>query len=136
MKKYEFTGETKEANNTVLRRIRRLSDGCVGGWIETEDNLSHEGQSFVYDTAMVWGSARILNNAVVSGQASVSGQAKISGEARIMGNAKVFDHTRIFGDAHVFEDAQVSAPVSSGIACLWPGGRPSKRESIWQCPRP
>ena len=31
-KKYEFTGETKEHNGYTLHRIRRLSDGLVGGW--------------------------------------------------------------------------------------------------------
>ena len=36
-KKYEFTGETKTlGNGTILQRIRRLSDGVFGGWIEKE----------------------------------------------------------------------------------------------------
>ena len=38
-KKYEFTGETKEVFGRTLHRIKRLSDGLVGGWIESEDNL-------------------------------------------------------------------------------------------------
>ena len=53
-KKYEFTGETKIVDGITLRRIRRLSDGLVGGWIESERNLSHEGESFVYSEAIIF----------------------------------------------------------------------------------
>ena len=49
-KKYEFTGETKVNDDGVtLHRIRALRDtwyckkGDLGGWIEKEENLSHEG---------------------------------------------------------------------------------------------
>ena len=46
LKKYEFTGETREIddyNRTVLKRIRAVRDfgkvkaGEIGGWIETSD---------------------------------------------------------------------------------------------------
>lgn len=45
--KYEFTGETKEVPGGTLKRIRALvtiglsaSAGDVGGWVESEENLS------------------------------------------------------------------------------------------------
>ena len=47
MKKYEFTGEEKEVFGRTLYRIRAVRDfanvhsGDVGGWIESEKNLSH-----------------------------------------------------------------------------------------------
>ena len=47
MKKYEFTGEEKEVLGRTLCRIRAVRDfanvhsGDVGGWIESEKNLSH-----------------------------------------------------------------------------------------------
>ena len=42
MRKYEFTGETMVLGEMVLHRIIRVEDGLVGGWIESEKNLSHE----------------------------------------------------------------------------------------------
>ncbi|HCM2254691.1 TPA: hypothetical protein N3C93_004484, partial [Salmonella enterica subsp. enterica serovar Agbeni] len=52
MKKYELVTElSKEFFGKTLFRIRALvSFGCVekgdmGGWIEKEDNLSHEGKA-------------------------------------------------------------------------------------------
>lgn len=54
MKKYEFTGETKEIRllfrTATLHRIRAtvafgiVEVGDLGGWIEKEENLSHEGK--------------------------------------------------------------------------------------------
>lgn len=57
MKKYEFTGETKIRCGITLHRIRALKDfgvvcaGDIGGWIEKESNLSHEGNCWVYGEA-------------------------------------------------------------------------------------
>ncbi|EHY9927987.1 hypothetical protein K5B75_004600, partial [Salmonella enterica subsp. enterica serovar Ank] len=74
MKKYELVTElSKEFFGKTLFRIRALvSFGCVekgeiGGWIEKEDNLSHEGEAWV------------------SGEARVYGEAQVSGEARVFG---------------------------------------------------
>ena len=65
MKKYEFTGETLDWYNRILHRIRALKDfgnvkaGDIGGWIEKEENLAHEGDCWVYGSAKVYGSAII-----------------------------------------------------------------------------
>ena len=69
MKKYEFTGETKVVNGTMLKRIRALVSfgdvvkGEIGGFIEDEKNLSHDGN------AWVTGNARVTDNALVAGDA-------------------------------------------------------------------
>ena len=61
--KYEFTGETRQHLGRTLRRIRALVSfgeivaGAVGGWIEDEKNLSHYGNAWVCDNALVSGDA-------------------------------------------------------------------------------
>lgn len=57
MKKFEFTGETKTISlffrTATLHRIRAVAEfalvkiGDLGGWIEKEENLSHEGDAWV-----------------------------------------------------------------------------------------
>ena len=54
MSKYKLTDDTVTlANGTVLHRIRALEDfgrvkaGDLGGYIQSEDNLSHEGDCWV-----------------------------------------------------------------------------------------
>ena len=60
MKKYKLTEETKVINGHTLHRIEALKDfgtvkkGELGGWIETEDNLSQYCNCWVDDEAMVY----------------------------------------------------------------------------------
>ena len=71
MKKYEFTGETKEIRllfrTATLHRIRAtvafgiVKVGDLGGWIEKEENLSHEGKAWVCGDAKVWGNAKVFS---------------------------------------------------------------------------
>ena len=100
-KKYEFTGETLEHEGRTLKRIKRLSDGELGGWIESEDNLSHLGDSWVGGNAKVYGTAWVYENA------EVCDNAKVYGDAWVCGYAKVYDNAKVYGDAHVFEGAEV-----------------------------
>lgn len=75
MKKYEFTGETKEIRllfrTATLHRIRAtvafgiVEVGDLGGWIEKEENLSHEGKAWVWGNAKVWGNAEVCGDAKV-----------------------------------------------------------------------
>lgn len=105
--KYKFTGETKNYYGVTLRRIQRISDGLVGGWIEKEENLSQYGSCFVYDNARVSGDARVYNNAEVFGNARVYDNAIVYGNARVYGDAEVYGNVRVYGDAEVFDNAIV-----------------------------
>ena len=68
--KYEFTGETKIAYGCTLRRIKAIvaigatvAPGDIGGWIESENNLSVSGNAWVYGDARVYGNARVYGDA-------------------------------------------------------------------------
>ena len=75
MKKFEFTGETKTISlffrTATLHRIRAVAEfglvkvGDLGGWIEKEENLSHEGKAWVWGNAKVCGDAKVWGNAEV-----------------------------------------------------------------------
>ena len=112
-KKYEFTGETKEFDEIILYRIRRIKDGLVGGWIEKEENLSHEGSCFVYDEAVVFGNgkvygdAKVYNNAEVFGDATVFGYAEVYDYARVCGYTRIYDYAEVCGYAEVYDYATV-----------------------------
>ncbi|ENN91905.1 dATP/dGTP diphosphohydrolase domain-containing protein [Bartonella schoenbuchensis] len=107
-KKYELTNDTINVNRRTLYRIRALRDfgdvkaGDFGGFIETEENLSHEGDCWVWDGACVY------ENAYVHGHARVYGYAEIGGKARVYGKALIFDNALVFENAHVFGDAEIS----------------------------
>lgn len=109
MKKYKFTGETKTIylpfGTVTLHRIKAVVEfglvkvGDLGGWIEKEENLSHEENAWVYGDAEVCGNAKVYGNAKVCGNAKVYGDAEVYGNAWVCGNAKVFstDHVLVIG---------------------------------------
>src|SRR5574343_854489 len=82
-KKYEFTGETCRHGKLTLRQIRYLSDGGLGGWIEDESNLSHDGDCRVFGYAKVWGNAKVIDNAKLYGRSWVYDSSVISGNATL-----------------------------------------------------
>src|SRR5260363_404353 len=67
----------------ALRDFRSIKQGDLGGYIEKEENLSHEGEAWVFDNA------RVSDNAWVSDDAKVYGNAQVSGNARRGGNSRI-----------------------------------------------
>ena len=91
MKKFELTSDFKMYLGMKLFRIKALVDfgnvkaGDLGGYIEKEKNLSHNG------------------NAWVSGNAQVYDNAWVYGDARVSGNARVYDNARVSGNADILQ---------------------------------
>ena len=112
-KKYKLTDETIKLNGATLYRIEALKyfgeikKGDKGGFIESENNLAHEGDAWVSDNAHVYGNACVFNNAHVYGNAFVSGYAQVYGDAFVYGNAWLYDNTRVCGYARVADNARV-----------------------------
>ena len=71
--KYKLTEETKVVNGHTLHRIvcvtafASVSVGDIGGWVESESNLSQYGNAWVYGGAKVYGDAWVYGNAEVYG---------------------------------------------------------------------
>ncbi|QLB42458.1 MULTISPECIES: hypothetical protein [Mannheimia] len=90
MKKYCLTESTEEVDGKTVYQIQALIDipsidikkGDLGGYVEGEHNLSHEGDAWIYDTALV------MDNAKVYGSAQVR-------YSKLTDNAEIFDNVRI-----------------------------------------
>ena len=116
-KKYELIDKVDIVDGHTLYRIRALGNlryvekYDLGGWIESEDNLSHDGKCWVSGNARVYGNARITGNA------RVGGNAKVFGEAQVSENARVFGSAQVFGNAHLIEMAWIceETKLDSGI---------------------
>ena len=112
-KKYKLTDETINLNGATLYRIEALKyfgeikKGDKGGFIESENNLAHEGDAWVSDNAHVYGNACVFDNSQVYGNAFVSGYAQVYGDAFVYGNAWLYDNTRVCGYARVADNARV-----------------------------
>ena len=112
-KKYELTNETKKCGVYTLHRIRALKDfgdvkaGELGGWVESEHNLSQEGDCWIYDDARVFDGARVFGGATVRNVAIVGDVAKVYGRATIRDNAIVCSYATVGGYATIGGYARV-----------------------------
>ena len=132
MKKYELIEESKATFVGIdIYRIRALRDfgnvkaGDVGGWVCSEDNLSQEGNCWIYDEAKCLDNARILDNAKMYDNAEmydnsvmydntrmldnaiIYGKAKMYDNSRMSGNARMYDNSEIFDNARMFDNAKM-----------------------------
>lgn len=118
-KKYVLrTDISKQRIGHTLFRIQAVKDfsdvkaGDLGGWIEKEENLSHEGLCWVYDDAQVFGNARVYDNAWVYGDAHVFGNALAFDNAQVYDNAWVYGDALVFGNALVRGSAKINRNAS------------------------
>ena len=108
-KKYRLLeNDTKVVGGKTLCRIEALKDfadvkkGDKGGYVESEENLSHEGNCWVYDNARVYGNARVSGDVRVFGNTWVSGYAEVYGDARIRDTADYYVGKNVWSSGRYF----------------------------------
>ena len=110
-KKYELIPSDIEG----LFRIKALKCfggvmiGEIGGYVESENNLSQLGDCWIYDNAIVRDNARVLVNARVLCNAVIQDNAVVRGDARIFDNVIVRDNVIIGGEVDICGDAIISS---------------------------
>ena len=138
-KKYELIPSDIDGLFRVkaLRNFANVKKGDIGGYVKSENNLSHDGHCWVYDNAVVRNNAQVYGNAVVRGNARVYGNALVCDKAHVYdnavvcgiasvrdnavvcGNAFVCDDAVVRNNAHVYDNAQVCGnAVVCGIASV------------------
>ena len=115
MRKYKLTDETiqisRNSKEVILHRIEALQDfadvkaGDKGGYVESEANLRHNGDCWIFGNAKVYGDALVCGDACVRYNAEVYDNAEVYGDAcvkynaEVYGNAEVYDYTKVCGGA-------------------------------------
>lgn len=117
IKKYEIIRSDRILYMGIpVYRIRALRDiprygikaGDLGGYIESENNLSNLGDCWIGNSAIVCKNAIVCDDAIVSDYAEVYNNAVICDEAEVLGSkAKVFDFARISGHAKIYNSAKI-----------------------------
>ena len=108
-----------EHNGRILYRIRALRDvgdrikkGDLGGFVQSELNLSRYDDCWVFPGAKIYDKAFLAHSATLSGLAEVFENAKVGNRARIRESARVYGNARISGfvsgDAQVYGEADVA----------------------------
>lgn len=117
-KKFELSEMTLVCKNpkgkiVTLRQIRAIKNfgtikkGDLGGYIQSEINLSHSGLAWVSDNARVFDCAEVKDNAQLSGDAvlcdyaCIIGNSIVTERATVLDNAIIADNAKIYGSAIV-----------------------------------
>ena len=115
--------KTREFGERLLHRIvkvrqkvkesggrKYLADEVVefGGWVESEMNLSHEGECWIGSEAVVCGGAVVSGNARVDGKAEVGEGAKIAEDATVGGSCIVSGNSYVFGKGSISGESMTS----------------------------
>lgn len=80
--KYRITRNTIYINSRFLYQIQATDDffdvdgeeirfGDLGGWIESESNLSQDGRSWIYQNSCALNNARVENDACLWGKSII-----------------------------------------------------------------
>lgn len=125
-KKYEILKDTeKYFFGHKLYRIKALRDfsdvkkGDIGGYVESEKNLSQEGDCWIYDNAIACDYSIVCDNAkvktyatacgnsIVSGNAVVKDCAVVCGNSIVSGNSVVKEFDKVYGNTVVCGDIKL-----------------------------
>lgn len=135
-KKYVLTDEVIDFYGHALHRIEAVRDfgkvkaGDKGGFIECEDNLSHEGNAWVCDDAKVCQSAVVKDNAIVWDNAVVMDRASVRGNARVGGRTQISENAVIYQDACIICDSSVSGSARVGFKAYIENAKISGRARV------
>lgn len=124
-KKYALTKDFMRIDGHFVKRIVALKNfgeikkGVKGGWVQSEDNLSQEGDCWIYPDGVVVQNAVVKDNAkvysgVVCNSAVIKDDAIIGrthckfGKPHIMGNATICENAQVHDNAIVGDFATMS----------------------------
>ena len=111
MKKYELTDKTLVVLGKTLHQIkalkrivisegwRMIEEGSLGGYIESEENLSQEDTCWVGEGAKVFDNVRITGKTVIFGNVYIYENAQIKGTFEIHGTSLIDSPLKINSNA-------------------------------------
>ena len=112
MKKYELIKEGKDYfAEREMFRIRALKDfgnvkaGDIGGWVCSYNNLSQEGDCWIYDNAKCLDNARIFDNAMMFDNAIMFGNSVMYDNAVMLNNSIMYNNSKMYDEARMYDNA-------------------------------
>lgn len=109
---YKLNPDGESLGDTLIKK------GTLGGWVEKEENLSHEDGCWIFeegivrDNARVEGNARVASRALVKDNAIVKDYSCITDSAYVYGNAVLSDCTKMKGMVSIGGNSKTNGYVS------------------------
>ena len=110
-KKYKLSNITMKFEGRRLYRIRALRDfsdvdaGELGGWVESENNLSQEGDCWIYDNAKCVDNARMYDNSTIYNNSEMHHNARMYDNSTIYDDGKMYDNARMYDNSTMYKNS-------------------------------
>ena len=91
----------------ALKDFNNVKKGDIGGYIQSENNLSQLDDCWIYDDAVVRDNAKVCHNAQIYDKVIVMGNAEVCDNAQVCDNAFVLDNAIVCDNAFVLDNAIV-----------------------------
>lgn len=102
---YDMEWHVKLHRIQAVMSFGDVKAGDFGGYVQSESNLSQEGNCWIYHYAAAWGDAAVKDNA------SIKHRSRIYGSAIVCDNAKVSGYCDICDNAIVADEATIDDSV-------------------------
>ena len=112
-KKYEITDITMKFKGRTLYRIRALKDfrdveaGDLGGWIQSENNLSQEGDCWIYDNAKCMDNARMYDNSIMHNNSVMCDFSEMHDNSAMYNNAVMYNNSEMYDYATMYDYSEM-----------------------------
>ena len=108
----------------LLKGVCNMSPGVLGGFIESEANLSQEGNCWVAEEAAVYGNSKVMDNAWVGGSSIIHGNSIIHENCDIAGspiiiNSEIRGNSTVKGEAVIENSLLQDCAIVEGNAKLY-----------------
>ena len=127
MKKYELTDETIEFEGRKLYRIKALKDipsigvkaGDLGGFVESEYNLSQERDCWIFDDAKAKDKSYVCDNSCMYGNSSMRDYSSMCDNSSMRGYSSMEDNSclikngRLHKGTSLFGDLVLDRPIKT-----------------------
>lgn len=111
--KFRLTDETVKHFGSLVYRIEALISfddvkaGDKGGFVESEANLSHSGNCWIYDDAIAAANSRVYGDAKLHNNVVIDEFAEIYGEAQAFEGVRIVEFAEVFGEAKLYNGCWV-----------------------------
>ena len=130
-RKFELTDITMKFKGRTLYRIRALKDfrdveaGDLGGWIQSENNLSQKGDCWVYDEAKCMDYAKIYDNSTMHNNSVMCDFSEIHDNSRMYGDSELNNSAKLYGKlvSKVDNFIEMQNPKGRLVTCVKKGDK-------------
>ena len=109
-KKYEILMDeenTIEFEGHTLHRIKALRDfgdikrGDIGGYVENENNLSHEGNCWIYDDA------KAMDYSIISDNSRIYNNSRMYNNSAMYDNSEMYDYSIMYDNSEMHHNSRM-----------------------------